>query len=100
MAQLRDLEIGVMFWAGRDPQETIREMKGLGVRAGQLGVPGDLDLKGQAEAWRKALEAEDFTLVTAFCAYVGESYADGPTVQRTVGFIPPATREERERRTN
>ena len=30
-----------------------------------------------------------------FAAYNGESYADIPTVQRTVGFIPRATREER-----
>jgi sugar phosphate isomerase/epimerase len=34
-----------------------------------------------------------------FAAYKGEDYADVPTVQRTVGFIPPKTREERERRT-
>ena len=33
------------------------------------------------------------------CAYNGEDYADIPTVQRTVGFIPRATREERENRT-
>lgn len=99
MAALRELEIGVMFWAGKDPAETIRDMKGLGVRSGQLGVPGDMDLTGQGEAWRKALEAEDFTILTVFCSYVGESYADGPKVQRTVGFIPPDTRAEREQRT-
>ncbi len=34
-----------------------------------------------------------------FASYAGESYADIPTVQRTVGFIPPATRAEREART-
>jgi hypothetical protein len=37
--------------------------------------------------------------VTVFAAYKGEDYADIPTVQRTVGFIPPATREERLART-
>jgi sugar phosphate isomerase/epimerase len=99
MSALKEMEIGVMFWAGRDPRETVREMKSLGVRAGQLGVPGELDLTGQAERWAEALREEDFTLVTVFCSYVGESYTDIPTVQRTVGFIPPATREERERRT-
>ena len=45
------------------------------------------------------MQAEDFPVVTAFCAYNGESYADIPTVKRTVGFIPPQTRDERERRT-
>lgn len=99
MSALRDLEIGVMFWAGRDPLETVREVKALGVRAGQLGVPGDMPLEGAAQAWKAALEQEDFTVVTVFCSYVGESYADVPTVQATVGFIPPATRQEREQRT-
>jgi sugar phosphate isomerase/epimerase len=99
MQALRDLEIGVMFWAGRDPVETLREVKSLGVRCGQLGVPGEVDLRGAAPAWRAALDAEQFTLVTVFAAYKGEDYADIPTVQRTVGFIPPATRQEREART-
>ena len=88
-----------MFWAGRDPLQTIREVKALGVRAGQLGVPGDMQVEGAAQAWKSALQQEDFTIVTVFCSYIGESYADGPTVQETVGFIPPATRLEREQRT-
>jgi len=88
-----------MFWGGRDPHETLRELKSLGVRCGQIGIPGDMKLEGAAAAWRAALEAEQFTLVTVFGAFVGESYADIPTVQRTVGFIPRATRAEREART-
>jgi sugar phosphate isomerase/epimerase len=70
------------------------------VNCGQIGMAGDADLsRDAAEAWRDALRAEDFALVTVFAAYTGESYADIPTVQRTVGFIPPATRAEREART-
>ena len=99
MQPLRDMEIGAMFWGGRDPIETLRELKALGVRCGQIGIPGDMKLEGAAAAWRAALEAEQFTLVTVFGAFVGESYADIPTVQRTVGFIPRATRAEREART-
>jgi len=99
MQSLNDLEIGIMFWAGREPVETLREMKALGVRCGQIGIPGEMDLTGAAEAWKRALAAEQFTLVTVFCAYTGESYADIPTVQETVGFIPRPTREEREKRT-
>jgi sugar phosphate isomerase/epimerase len=100
MQALKDLEIGVMFWGGRDPVETLREVKGLGVRCGQIGVPGDMDLgSGARDAWKSALAAEKFTLVTVFAAFKGEDYADIPTVQRTVGFIPPATRAEREKRT-
>lgn len=99
MQNLRELEIGVMFWAGRDPHETLRELKALGVRCGQIGIPGDYELKGAAASWKQALADEDFQLVTVFCAYNGEDYADAPTVQRTVGFIPRETRAEREART-
>lgn len=96
---LQPLEPGVMFWAGKDPRTTLQEMKATGVRSGQLGVPGEMDLTGAADAWKSALAEEQFTLVTVFCSYVGETYTDIPTVERTVGFIPPATREEREQRT-
>ncbi len=75
-------------------------MKALGVRCGQIGIPGDMDLGEQARgAWKSALEAEQFTLGTVFAAFNGESYADIPTVQQTVGFIPSATRAVREKRT-
>jgi len=99
MQALRDLEIGVMFWAGRDPLETIRELKSLGARCGQIGIPGDFKLAGAAAGWKEALAAEEFPLVTVFAAFTGEDYADIPTVEKTVGFIPPATRAEREART-
>ena len=99
MQVLKQHEIGVMFWGNKDPLETLRELKSLGVRCGQLGVSGEMDLKGAAAAWKRALEDEKFTVYTVFCAFTGESYADIPTVQRTVGYIPQATRAERETRT-
>jgi len=93
MQHLMPLEPGVVFWAGRD---NLAEIRSLGVRCGQLVTPGGLPLDSHAaELWR----AGDFTIVTVFAAYEGEDYADIPTVQRTVGFIHPATREARERRT-
>jgi sugar phosphate isomerase/epimerase len=93
------MEIGAMFWAGPDPRETLRVVKAAGVHCGQLGIPGGMPLAGAAKLWKAALQAEEFTVVTVFASYEGESYADIPTVQRTVGFIPPATRAEREART-
>lgn len=99
MRAVENLEIGVMFWAGKDPLAIIRDVKSLGATCGQLGVPGDLPITGAAPAWKQAMEAEDFPIVTVFCAYNGESYTDVPTVQRTVGFMPPSTRQEREART-
>jgi sugar phosphate isomerase/epimerase len=97
MQSLKEHETGVMFWAGRD---TLEEIRSLGVRCGQLGIPGDLLLDDSVAAkWKTEIEAAKFTVVTVVASYNGESYADIPTVQRTVGFIPGATRQEREERT-
>jgi sugar phosphate isomerase/epimerase len=86
-----------MFWAGRD---TLEEIRSLGVRCGQLGIPGDLRLDDAVAAkWKWEIESANFAVVTVVAAYNGESYTDIPTVQRTVGFIPRGTREERELRT-
>lgn len=97
MQAIAPMEVGVMFWAERDRLE---EIKSLGVRCGQLGIPGGMDLTGAAaEDWKRDLAAQDFALATVFAAYEGESYADIPTVERTVGFIPRGTRAERVERT-
>jgi L-ribulose-5-phosphate 3-epimerase len=96
---LEDLEIGLMFWARPDARETLRRVKSFGVRAGQLGFPGDLALDGAIERWDEALTAEHFTAVAAVCSYTGEDYADVPTVQTTVGLVPQGTRAERVART-
>jgi L-ribulose-5-phosphate 3-epimerase len=99
MLGLEDLEIGLMFWARPDARETLRRVKSFGLRAGQLGFPGDLSLDGAVERWDQALTAEHFTAVAAVCSYVGEDYADIPTVQTTVGLVPQGTRAERVART-
>lgn len=100
MSDLKPLETGVMFWAGRPPVEILREVKGLGVRCGQLLIPGHVpaDLRAAAE-WKRALDAEQFRLVTLFAAYNGEDYTDAASIQATVGWIPRSTRAERLRRT-
>jgi sugar phosphate isomerase/epimerase len=91
------MEIGVMFWAGRD---NLDELRALGVQSGQLGVGGDVALTSAAAVeWREKIADAGFSIATVVCAYTGEDYADIPTVQRTVGFIPRATREAREQRT-
>ena len=97
MQPVKALEPGAMFWIGR---ETLAELQSLGLRCGQLGVAGGVDLSDTVAAqWKKDLEAAQFTLSTVVAAYDGEDYADIPTVQRTVGFIPRATRAAREERT-
>jgi L-ribulose-5-phosphate 3-epimerase len=99
MRALEDLEIGLMFWAGEDARETLKKVDVYGVRAGQLGIPGELPLEGAAERWRDALEEEEFSVVTAVCSYLGEDYTDVPAVQGSVGFVPKPTRKERIART-
>lgn len=92
-----DLEIGMMFWAGRDG---LAEVKDTGVSVGQLGIGPDVRLTPEfTKEWKHSLERENFRVVTVVAAYEGEDYADIPTVQRTVGFIPAATRAAREART-
>lgn len=96
---LQPLEVGLMFWGDTDPLKMIRAVKSLGIRCGHLGFTGAVPLAGLGEVYKQALADEEFVVTAVFAAYNGESYADIPTVQQTVGFIPPATREEREART-
>lgn len=81
---------------------------GLGVKlevAHELGVP-TIQLHAPAQQTRTPAHAERFlkrlndlgiTLTVVFGGFEGESYADIPTVSRTVGLVPPETRAERTR---
>ncbi len=99
MLGLEDLEIGLVFWAGTDARATLEHVKSFGIRAGQLGFPGAYSLRQAGEVWDEALRAARFTPVAVVCSYEGEDYADIPTVQRTVGLVPAATRSARVART-
>ena len=99
MLGLEDLEIGLVFVAGPEARGTLEGVKSFGVRAGQVVFPGGYSLDGAADAWDEALRATRFTPVTLVCSYLGEDYADIPTVQRTVGLVPEHTRAERVART-
>lgn len=101
MPTLKPLQLGCIFWAqnNKPAQEQIQALKALGLQCAQMGCAGDYQFEGKAAEWKAAAEAEDFTLLAVVAAYDGEDYADIPTVERTVGFIPPATREAREART-
>jgi sugar phosphate isomerase/epimerase len=79
---------------------------GLGVKlevAHELGVP-TIQLHAPAAATRTPENADRFlrrlsdlgiTLTAVFGGFEGESYADIPTVSRTVGLVPPETRAAR-----
>lgn len=79
---------------------------GLGVKlevAKELGIP-TIQLhaphrgsrtKANADAFLARLAEYGITLTVVFCGFDGESYADIPTVAKTVGLVPPETRVER-----
>jgi sugar phosphate isomerase/epimerase len=79
---------------------------GLGVKlevAQELGVP-TIQLHAPEKSTRTADNARRFLdrlasmnirLTAVFGGFAGESYADIPTVTRTVGLVPPETRAER-----
>ena len=81
---------------------------GLGVKlevAHELGVP-TIHLHAPAPSSRTPEKAEQFlqrlgglgiTISAVFGGFEGESYADIPTVSRTVGLVPPETRAARTR---
>ena len=79
---------------------------GLGVKleiAHELGVPTvqlhaphkSTRTKRQAERFLEQLEELGIRITVVFGGFEGESYADIPTVARTVGLVPPATRAAR-----
>ncbi len=79
---------------------------GLGVKlevAHDLGIP-TIQLhaphrgsrtKANADAFLARLAQYNIKLSAVFCGFDGESYADIPTVAKTVGLVPPETRAER-----
>ncbi|MEC8554825.1 MAG: sugar phosphate isomerase/epimerase family protein [Planctomycetota bacterium] len=48
-----------------------------------------------AEAFLERLESLGIELTAVFCGFEGESYADIPTVSKTVGLVPEETRADR-----
>ncbi len=70
----------------------------LGVPTIQLHVPEKKTrTPDQAKRFLERLESMGIRITAVFGGFAGESYADIPTVTRTVGLVPPATRAERTR---
>lgn len=79
---------------------------GLGVKlevAHDLGVPTiqihsphkETRTQANADAFLKRLAGYNIKLTCVFAGFEGESYADIPTVARTIGLVPPETRAAR-----
>jgi sugar phosphate isomerase/epimerase len=73
--------------------EVVRE---LGVPTIQLHAPSKASrTKERAERFIELLDKFGIRITVVFGGFDGESYADIPTVVRTVGLVPPATRAAR-----
>lgn len=79
---------------------------GLGVKlevAQELGIPTvqlhtphkESRTSEQAKTFLKRCEGAGITITAIFGGFEGESYADIPTVKKTIGLVPPETRTER-----
>src|SRR5947207_2664100 len=96
---MQPLALGVIV-PGDDPVASLDKVKSLGLPTCQIMAP--------PAAWRSpervrqiqdALAQRGITITTMFCHYPGEVYTDIPTIQRVVGLVPKALREERVRMT-
>jgi len=75
--------------------EVVRE---LGIPTVHLHAPhASSRTPERAKAFLEQLRAMGMTITVVFGGFEGESYADIPTVARTVGLVPPETRAERTR---
>lgn len=81
-----DAGLGVQLEVARD----------LGVHTIHLHTPhAESRTPERAAEFRKKLEELDITITCVFAGFEGESYADIPTVKRTVGLMPRETRAAR-----
>lgn len=97
---MEKMAVGLMLGVGEDPKESLQKVKDVGVNNVQMGRPPDEYLSGEkAEQLKNAIKDSGITVTTVFCGFAGESYADIPTVKKTVGLINPDTRAERVEKT-
>jgi len=93
------MQLGLVFWAEKEPAVHLAALKEFGLSAGQLGVPPSLDTKAALAGWKEALANGDVYFSSAVAAYAGEDYADLERVHQTVGFTAPGYAAERIERT-
>jgi len=93
------MQLGLVFWAEKEPAVHLAELKEFGLSAGQLGVPPSLDTTAALAGWKDALASGDVYFSSAVAAYAGEDYADLERVHQTVGFTAPGYAAERIERT-
>ncbi len=90
------MSVGVMMSAGWTVNQ-LQQISDLGFSSVQIHAPHEevVENGGKASALIDAIGTVGIDVTTVFIGFSGESYADIPTVKETVGFLNPATREDR-----
>lgn len=90
------LSVGVMMSVGWTIDQ-LKQIKDLGFASVQIHAPHEdvMQDSDRSKALIDRIESVGIEVTTVFIGFAGESYADIPTVKETVGFLNPATREER-----
>jgi sugar phosphate isomerase/epimerase len=93
---MEELPLGVMMGVGENPTERLAKIRAMGFTTVQMGCPPPEFWSGEKlQMIKEAVAKSGVRVTTVFMGFRGESYADIPTVRRTVGFVPPETRAER-----
>lgn len=93
---MADWPIGVFTSIDAGLGVKLEVVQELGIPTIQLHAPHrSTRTPAAAEKFVERLEQMDVELTAVFGGFEGESYADIPTVSRTVGLVPPETRAER-----
>ncbi len=88
--------IGVFTSIGAGLGAGLGAVKEMGVPTVQLHSPPTNYLnEARANEVREQFKAAGITVTVVFCGFAGESYADIPTVHKTVGLVPAGPRAER-----
>ncbi|HIE52425.1 MAG TPA: sugar phosphate isomerase/epimerase [Armatimonadetes bacterium] len=88
--------IGVFTSIGAGLGASLEAVKELGVPTVQLHAPPkELRTPEKAAEIKQQFAEAGITVTVVFCGFPGESYADIPTVRKTVGLVPPELRAER-----
>ena len=95
----KPLAIGVITGFQNGAQAALEVVQDLGIPTVQIGYPAALDNENGVSQIEAALAKTGIEITTVFCGFAGESYADIPTVQETVGLVPEKTRAERVQQT-
>ncbi|HOQ27497.1 MAG TPA: sugar phosphate isomerase/epimerase family protein [Armatimonadota bacterium] len=88
--------IGIFTSVGAGLGAGLDTVKSLGVHTVQVHAPHEPDRAPDRVAqFRQQFADAGIQVTVVFAGFPGESYADIPTVQKTIGLVPPGPRAER-----